>query len=386
MRNRLLSSATIGEANRALVLRTLYRNGPMSRANLASHLNVSRTTITAIVASLIEAGMLKELAATAVTSSGGKPPKPLWFAEALVGAVYISAATIDVALVSTEGRIVDRVDGHFTSNDDPTSTTQRLRERFDELFRGQALLGIGVGVAGTVNTTEGRSLISHRTPFVTNLPLGSLLTQWYGVPTAVDVHPRVQGLGDQWFGLGRELDNFVSVYADEVLGVGMIQEGKTLRGADGAGGEAGHMVVDRMGRLCECGRTGCWETVATTLWLRTRAIELGMPKPELLGPALLAQQAEQGSTAAARLLHEYGEGLGLGLANIEQLLGLGTYIIHGAATQGGEKLRQILHQSLVAGSPQRDTEPQVLFATDPDEMTILGAAARLLSRVYTPFV
>lgn len=384
MTRKLLSSTDVGDANRARLLRALYRNGAMSRANLADYLGVSRATITAIVTGLMNSGMLRELPQGPVSRAGGKPPKPLWFTDGVIGAVYVSGSSVDVALVSTDGRIVDKQQGAF---DEVRSdlVVAGLRERFDAVLGGQELLGVGVAVAGTVDSTKGLSLVSHRTPFATNLPLGPLLEQWYGVPAAVDLHPRVQGIGDHWFGRGRQLDNFASVFADDVIGVGLIQDGQVVRGLGGAGGEVGHMVVDMSGEECECGRRGCWETVASVSWLRRWAHAQGLRLPAVRPLTFLSEAADDGHLLAAQALQSYAQRLGLGLANMEQLLGVGTYIIHGAPTDAGERLRHLVEAATIEGSPRRDPQPRVIFAEVPDEMTLLGAAGLVLARAFPTF-
>ncbi|MDF1489264.1 ROK family transcriptional regulator [Tessaracoccus caeni] len=378
MQKRLLNSADVGETNRARVMRTLYRHGPLSRAALAAQLGVSRATITAIVTPMLQSRTLEELPQVAVTKAGGKPPKPLWFGEVRIGAIHLSETRVDVGLVSADGSILELVQTPFAA-EPGEDERELLRARFDEVFGGQKMLGIGVGISGTVNTVEGRGLVSHRAPVATDYAVGPLLTSWYGVPAVVDLHPRVQCIGDQWFGLGRELDDFVSLFAGEVMGVGIVQDGRVTRGFEGAGGEAGHMVVDVNGQRCVCGRIGCWETVATLPWLREEGRRRGVPVTTVSG---LAQLASSGDPVAGELFEAYGRMLGVGLANIEQLLGLGSYIVHGAPVQGGDDLRAVIERELVSGSPRRGQDPTVLFAEEPDQMTILGCAALVLSSTY----
>ncbi|GGL43705.1 ROK family transcriptional regulator [Phycicoccus endophyticus] len=379
----LVSSTDVGGVNRARVMRALYRHGPLSRSQLARHLGVSRATITAVVQPLLTDAALRELPQRAASAQGGKPPKPLWFgSDTTIGAVYLAADAVTVALVAKDGSVLRRRDVAFTDGRDVDDVLGTLREALG-LFRGESLLGIGVGMAGMIDTSEGRVLASHRAPSLNGLPLAEHVTAWFDVPVYVDHHPRVQAIGDQWFGLGRDLEDFVSVFTGEVLGAGMVMSGHVVRGPDGAGGEAGHMVLDARGTRCECGRRGCWETVATLPWLRAESARAGVPEPSSASSARLTRLAREGSQPAEDVLDRYARNIAEGMANLDQLLGLGHYIVHGDAVGGGEEMRARIAGHLERSAPHRGAAPVVILAEPSDESTILGAAGLVLSRVYS---
>ena len=153
------------------------------------------------------------------------------------------------------------------------------------------------------------------------------------------------------------------------------------QGTRGAGGEAGHMVVDMNGDPCACGRRGCWETVATLGWLRERAGEAGLPDPETVTSDRLMCSSEQ-DHLREDLAKRYANMIGLGLANIEQILGLGTYILHGDVARGGEQLRRWTEDALVMNSPKRDPAPRIILSTDPDHSVIRGCVALVITHVF----
>lgn len=381
-RDSLVRSADVGGVNRARVMRALYRHGPLSRSELAKCLDVSRATITAVVQPLLDMQALKELPQRAVSSLGGKPPKPLWFgSDANVGAVYLAADRIIVAVIGKDGSVVARGDVAFPGAKRPETFLRHFRHALD-LFLGERLLGIGIGLAGMVDTTEGRVLLSHRAPVLNGLALSQHVSEWFDVPVYIDHHPRVQAIGDQWFGYGRDFEDFVSVYTGEVLGAGMVMAGHVLRGPAGAGGEVGHMVVDANGELCECGRRGCWETMATLPWLRREAAHLALADASTMTCGRLAVMAREGSRAADQLLDRYARNIAEGMANLDQLLGLGRYIVHGDAVQGGAPMERRLTEHLTRNAPHRGADPIVVFGEEAGDVTILGAAGLVLSHVY----
>lgn len=380
--NLLLSSADIGHANRARIIRRLYEVGPLSRADLATALRVSRTTIGTVVQPLLDHAVLTEQEPRLAGEAGGKPSRPLWFGnQHTLGAIYLSSEECVVAALSMDGRILSQARRFFTESEAPDAM-RMLSSLCDEVFSACSLLGVGVAFAGMVDTTTGDLIANYRRPEVSALPIEPALSRHLGVPIFVDHHPRIQAYGDAWLGLGRGMESFASVVTGEVIGVGIVQGGHVVRGLRGAGGEAGHIVVDMRGERCLCGRRGCWETVATLPWLRDQARAARFSDPQQVDAANLVGGAEAGSEQHRALLHRYADNIALGLANLEQLLGSGMYIVHGDVARGGEVMRALLQSRLIDSSPHRKPEPRVILAPAPDDSTILGATGLVLSNLY----
>lgn len=378
----LLSSSDVGHANRARVIRRLYEDGPLTRADLATSLLVSRATIGTVVQPLIDHGVLVEQGLRTSGVNGGKPSRPLWFGEKRsIGAIYLSSDECEVAVLGLDGRILAQAGESFAGAEHP-DVMAILVGLGDRVLGGRDLSGIGVAFAGMVDTPTGDLIANYRRPEVGLLPVAPTLSERFGTPVFVDHHPRIQAYGDAWFGLGRSLDSFASVFTGEVLGVGCVQGGQVMRGVRGAGGEIGHMVVDMRGELCMCGRRGCWETVATLPWLRDEAARLGLASPEGADALALVEGVSAGSAGSRELLEQYADNVALGLANLEQTLGLGTYIVHGDVARGGEVMRELLQARIVEMSPHREPEPRVILAPEPDKSTILGATGLVLSNVF----
>lgn len=378
---RLLGPTAVGQTNRHRVLELLHQNGPSSRADLARALRVSRATVATIVQPLIDDRTLVEGEPIAASPAGGKPARPLWFNSDGVelGAMRISATAVTVARIGMDGTIHEQ--GHADLDSDASIEAVRasLLELAAACFEGRPLLGIGVAASGMVDTTEGVIISLHLAPVFNGFPLAAVLRRRFGIPVSVDHHPRVQALGDKWFGHGRHQTSFASVYTGEALGFGIVYDGEILRGVDGAGGEYGHTVVDMSGDECMCGRRGCWETVATSGWLRREAALVGLPGAAGVDCAALTSMAEQGVAGAAELLDRYAGNLAIGMANNEHMLASGVYIMHGDVCSGGDAMRRRLQHWLVEYSPRRGTTPHVILGDVGDEITLLGGGGLVLS-------
>ncbi len=378
---RLLNPAGMGQANRSRVLELLHQNGPSSRAQLARALNVNRTTITTILQPLIDNQTLVEGEQVASSPAGGKPARPLWFNRngKELGSVRLGARAITAARLGMDGTVHDRGQAEIDPAQDVGAIEDVILGLARQLFEGRPLLGVGVAVSGMVDTTTGGIIAMNLAPVLNGYPIGSVLGERLHVPVAVGHHPYVQALGDRWFGHGRRLTTFASVYTGEALGMGIIHDGRSVQGAAGAGGEYGHMVIDRQGERCTCGRQGCWETVASVPWLRREAARRAVPGAETVDCLRLTSEAEAGDARAADLLDLYAQNLAIGMANNEYMLGSGTYVVHGDAAAGGERMRALLQHWLAAYEPQRGRPATVILGGSDDEMTLLGGGGLVLA-------
>ena len=384
-RSSMVSPVLAGEINRGRVLKMLYARGPLARTELATLTGSTRATIGQIVQPLLDEGLLEEREPVASGAQGGKPARPVWFSREgwPVGALLLLPTGAQAALVTASGTVAATVSVRFR----PRRTHQseivdRLAAALEEAVATAAspLRGIGVAVGGMVDTLTGQIVRVDLAPGFNGLALGPMLAERLGVPTYVDLQPRAQALGDLLFGSGRGQESFASVYFGEGIGAGFILDGAVHRGARGAGGEVGHAVVAADGATCRCGLRGCWETVASTRWLREEAARLGLAQPSRTSAASLVAAAPTDPVARA-LLDRYTANIAVGLANIQQTLGIVLFLVHGDPVGGGEQLRVTIEDEVRRRSfAHPGGLPRVVFADRDDFATVRGAAGIVLSR------
>lgn len=380
-----MSPSLAGQQNRERILQTLYEVGPVSRAQLARISQVTKTTIGAIVQPMLDLGVLVEGEPQPSTSVGGKPARPLWFSPAgrPMVAVHLLPGTVRTALVSPTGSVIHEAAAKYPATTlDQSLIIDCVAACIKEVLPPdhRSVLGIGVAVGGIVDTDAGKIIEVNLAPGLAGLPLGPLLAERLELPVNIDLHPRVQAIGDRWFGSGRQQASFASVYCAEAIGVGLMIDGNIHRGIGGAGGEIGHTVVDLGGGLCRCGRRGCWETIATHRWLRAEAKARGLTGATTMTAGPLARLAAAGKRPANELLTIYAQNIAVGLTNLQQILAPGLFIMHGDIVQGGEPFRAMIEEFLIAGAPAHPGgTPKILFAGAQDDITLLGAAGLVLS-------
>ena len=381
----LISQERTGQLNRSRLLQILYDIGPASRTELARIADVAKSTIGSIVQPLIDQGVLVEQEARPSGVVGGKPARPIWFSPdgTPIIAVHVMPDSVRASLVSPTGKIRSLVVGSFSGVDGShAAIVAEIQRCVDEVLPtvGPRPLGIGVAVGGLVDTESGTVVKVNLAPFLSGLVLGPLLKASTGLPVYIDVHSRVQALGDRWFGNGRRVTDFVSIYCAEVIGAGFVIDGTVHRGKAGSGGEVGHTIVDMRGELCRCGKRGCWETVASHRWLRRRAEELGLQLPAAESARHLFELEHSDSSEI--LIDEYAQNIAVGLVNLQQTFGSDRFIMHGDSTSGGEPFRLLIEQYLLRGIAHHPgVRLDVEFADDRIDITTLGATGLVLSNL-----
>jgi len=381
----LVSPSAIGAINRGRIMQALYDNGPTSRVDLARLAGVNRTTVTGIVQPLIEEGLLIEGKAGRSGAQGGKPARPVYFdpAAPMLCAVLLLPGTIQTCLVSLTGEVAAHCHSTFNPRENLQAFTATLCATLAETL-AQAKrppFGIGIAAGGMIDSDKGEIVAVNLAPVLTGLPIVALLRERFCMPVVIDHHPRALLVGDRWFGPGRGLQNFAVIYTGHVLGGAFFIDGRVYRGLAGSGGELGHTVVQLDGRLCNCGRRGCWETIATLSWLREQAGAVGFDAPNTFDSARLVQEVAAGSQVAEELLDRYARNIAVGIANLQQTMSLNFYILHGDAAAGGELLAQRIKLHIEQFIMKRPNQEVVILANDYErgDMALRGAAGLIVS-------
>ncbi|HEX6569556.1 MAG TPA: ROK family transcriptional regulator [Acidimicrobiales bacterium] len=258
--------------NRALVLRTMFRQGPLSRADLARETHLTRVTTSDLAAELLGEGLIEELGTRGGQGRVGKP-------ATLLGVVPDARLTITLdlsdderfraALVDLAGTVLDRRDAERSGRTGEAALA--LARDLCAALAGAArrpLLGVGVGSPGVVDP---RGVVVEAPNLGwRDLDLAASLGEGLGVRVHVANDANAAVLGE--LGLGGAADrSLLLVKVGQGVGAGLVLDGHLVLGDRFAAGEIGHVVVDPAGEACACGRTGCLETVIAAPRLRRRS-------------------------------------------------------------------------------------------------------------------
>ena len=377
--------------NSRLILKTIYGQGQISRADIARLTRLTRTTVSDVVAELIKDDLVAEVGKG--PSAGGKPPTLLSVVDDsrhLVG-VDLANSEFRGSVINLRGKTKHRF--RMPVNDQNGNVALKLvYQLVDQLVEAadSPLLGIGIGTPGLMDARRGmvRSAVNLDWR---DLPMRDLLEERYSLPVYIANDSQVAALGEYTFGDSRNSSNLIVVKVGRGISAGIVLNGQLYYGDGSGAGEIGHVAVVEEGRRCLCGHFGCLETVASSRAIvrRARAIAQNDPHsdlhrfaatPETINTDVVLQAFEAGDEALQPIITEAGHYLGIAVANLVSALNIQHIVIAGSAARFGdallEPIRQKMRQgSLAALADETDIEISGLGL----DIVILGAAALILA-------
>ncbi len=369
------------DVNRSAILAHLGAQGPASRAELARALGVSPALMTQLTKDLLADGLLVELETS--PSQGGRPAR-------MLGLVASGGRAIGVKVVADHVAFVEvGIDGSVTRSasepfDASASTLLAdltlLLDRFIAGGNGTRLLGIGVGVPGTVDR-QGNGIVDSPTLGWNQVPLGATLRRELGLPVLVENNVNALAMAERLYGVGRRHESFLVVTIGTGVGAGIVVDGVVLRGFAGGAGEIGHLPVLDDGPLCSCGNHGCLEAIIGEAALVRTAQERGVIG-DGAGVTALRAAADVGDAGATEIFSEAGHLLGRSLAGIVHTLDPELVILLGEGTAAWPHWAYGFEPALRSALLPSRRGIGVVVETWQDESWAQGAAALVLA---TPF-
>jgi predicted NBD/HSP70 family sugar kinase len=330
MRPRL--SGDLRRANRVEVMRSFYGGRTQTRADVAGQLGVSVATVGTIIAELTAAGLLTE--SQSAKSGGGRPASRLRMRGAapyLVGVdqaeTYVIAEIFDQAMTRL---------GHFQmpvvpSDNDPESVVGHVVDCVEGVItaldgvRAADVAGVGVSLPGQVDREGGVSIHAPNWGWH-GVPFKSLFQRRSGLPVLLDNPLKAITLAEMMFGEAGDHDDAVVVNLGTGVGLGVVADGRLLRGRTNSAGEWGHTVLVADGRPCHCGSRGCVEAYVGAAALLDLLTEVDPDSPLLVPEdqaetvARLAEALGRADPVAVATLERFSRPLGMALANAVNML------------------------------------------------------------------
>ncbi len=316
------------EFNRLTVLKRLRAAQPVSRTELARLSGLTGGTITAIVANMVERGLIIEEKIAA--GNRGRPkvhlsinPKAAFVVGATLRSDLEGALVIDIADLA--GNSI------FSQIASLTETTlwDNLAEQYAAAIADciaaspialSEIAQVGIGLSAIVDN-RGGIVIKMETFEPGPFSFAAAVEKRLGVPVRLDNIMNLLACAEHWFGGAIGVEDFTMVYLDLGLGAGSYRGGQLVTGSQGIEAELGHtkIVVDD-GRPCHCGANGCLQTYSSVSGIvgQYRDTQNLPTLPYFqLSAALteMAGKARSGDGAARAIFHRAGRYLGIAIAN-----------------------------------------------------------------------
>lgn len=246
---------------------------------------------------------------------------------------------------------------------------------------------IGVGTPGSVNDETGYIDYSNNLRF-DKVPAKQMLEELTGKPCFFANDASCAALGELYAGAGKGCKNLIAITLGTGVGSGIVIDGKVFRGANSAGGEIGHTVINVNGAECTCGRKGCWESYAsaTALIAQTKQAMKENPESKMWNCAGNDIESVNGRTAfdamrmgdeaAKAVVDKYIYYVAVGIINVINVFQPDVLCVGGGICNEGETLlapiRKYVVEERYSKYAQKQTE--ICKAQLGNDAGIIGAA------------
>jgi glucokinase-like ROK family protein len=399
----IAQQAFLREQNLSAVLKLIYGQAPISRAQLATRTGLNKSTVSSLVEDLLTRRLIHE---TGINSNGAGRPATLLEINPQVGAVIGVELGVDfVAVVLTDflGAVLWRSQIHADaaeSQDETIGDTRAVVDNAIEVCREKDLriLGLSFSIPGTVDLEKGVLIFAPNLNW-RDVPIRDLFSST-GLKVFIENDANAAAVGEHLFGVAQDLKDFIFVFAGVGLGGGLFLNDQLYRGKGGYAGEIGHTAIlaEPFQQACHCGHLGCWETYANQASIIRRVqarIDASKDESSLI-PSLMEQQhaplslsiikqaAEAGDRNAIDSLAEAGAAMGSGIASLVNILNTENIILGGPISVAGDYLmpsilssvdKQAMHEIVV--------QTEIKLSAFGADASLIGAAAVVVNDILT---
>lgn len=381
-----------------MVINHLYHQGSLSGSDLSGLLQLSNPTTMLYLNELITEGYVEDRGKG--DSLGGRRPSMyglnrdsiyIFGVDIARKQLTISLYNIELTKVASHVEVTDGIRNELSLIDDIYDRCMVLCKEAN--IDPAKIFGVGISLPGLINSETG---YSHTYLCFDNQPITQLFQKRFKRPVFIENDAKTRTLAEVRFGSGKNIENMLYIQIDWGLGLGMVFNGKLYRGNSGFSGELSHIPIESNGVLCQCGKIGCLETVASAKALVRFTVEQlesnrqsllyaqFSSNPSLLTAPLIINAALRGDQLAIRQVQRVGENLGKGLAYLIQILNPELIVLSGAMTHASEYLLTAIRQSLYTYClPLLREDTQLGISTLGDDAGVMGAVAVAVENLLT---
>ena len=298
--------------------------------------------------------------------------------------IDLGGTNLRVALVSEDGEIARKI-----KKASPEEVFNSLLETIEEVKQGD-IAGIGLGVAGLIDRENGRVFSSPNYHAVEGLDLVEGIQRKFNVPVYLENDANCAALGEKARGAGKDFENFILLTLGTGIGGGIIYKGELLDAA----AEIGHMSINAEAEKCPCGNIGCLENYASARAMIAKAVVMLEKGTESMlknccngsiykiTPDDIYKSALEGDTLSREILRDAGRALGVGLANLINILSPEAIILAGGLIGAWNIYVQeaIREASRRAFKDLFDTV-KIIPSSLGDEAGVVGAASLVFMKI-----
>ncbi|WP_379966268.1 ROK family glucokinase [Ectobacillus sp. sgz5001026] len=318
--------------------------------------------------------------------------------EKWIVGVDLGATTIKLAFITYQGDLLCKWEIPTNLSDNgiyiPTEIAKAIEMKLAEMGESKSkLAGIGIGAPGPVNLETGIVYEAINIGW-RNYPLMQLMQEETGLLVSVDNDANVASLGEMWKGAGAGASDIVCVTLGTGVGGGVITNGELVHGISGAAGEIGHItVIPENGALCNCGKTGCLETIASATGIVRLAKEAlqssndsSVLRDVMRSTGTITAKdvfdAAKTDAIAMAVVKTMAYHLGLTIANMANILNPEKIVIGGGVSHAGEFLLSLVQEQFTRFAfPRVAKSTKLAIATLGNDAGVVGSAWLVIKKI-----
>lgn len=230
--------------------------------------------------------------------------------------IDMGGSHVAIGIVNENGKIIEKFEKDIKTVGDQAKAeiSTYIIEIISKIKENHNIEKIGIGSPGTPRDGVLTNLINLK---IKEFDISSILMEHFDIPVLLKNDAKCAGLAEKTYGALKEYQDAVFLCLGTGIGANVFMNGKELKPIQNPGMEIGHMVIDKNGIKCNCGKTGCFETLCSIKRLKDKLIdEMNLSKEvsskELL--EILKWRAKEENIK--KILEEYIDNLSIGLSNI----------------------------------------------------------------------
>lgn len=315
--------------------------------------------------------------------------------------IDLGGTNIKAAVFNLDLQLMVEVRGPTQANKGPVHVINNINQIIEEMLESlnitdESIYCMGLGIPGLLDPKQGISFFSPNFPGWENIHVVNELNKRFTFPIFIDNDVRVNLYGEWRFGAGLNIKNLILITLGTGLGSGIVVDGNVLYGATSSAGEIGHMNMYRQGRPCKCGSSGCLgRYVSASGMVNTFIEKLKEGRKSIveewinhdinnIQARMVSEAYDLNDDLSIEVMHETGQILGFGLANVINLFNPEIIIVGGGMSYAGDRLLNTVRETIRDHSLKISSQVcKVVQAKLGDCAGMIGAATYAKDRLET---
>jgi glucokinase-like ROK family protein len=373
-----------------IILDLIRIEGPITRSYICERSGYSRSTVSLNCDKLLASGLIVEEGIVNQKEQSKRTKLKINGDAGLIIGIELGATSCEIGICDLATTMLDFNSNPIDLSIGPDPIMAQIYQRINEMLSrpdiaGMKLLGICMGLPSAVDYQKGTAIYPAFMPGWHQYPIREILQERYGCPVFIDNEVNTMALGEYSLGMERKFKNLLFIKAGTGIGAGIIVDGQIYRGQNGFAGNIGHLQVEGHAEICQCGKKGCLEAIASGSAIALKAkqlIEEGRSQQlakacEKIGEITakkVKEAADNGDPACIQLIREAGTILGESIGRIVVFFDPSIVIIGGGLTGFGPSYLSFIREGVLTQSkPWISQDFEVRESTFGDKSGVIGS-------------